>query len=221
VQRSVPFARLSACVIVVVHVAANLYWLPARSRTNLVFAPAFARADDSVPRTDDVTRRTVVLVNPPFEPLALYMSFKRDALGQPRPRRVRTLATGASGVAITRVDARTLRVRPDAGFLSSPADTMLRSARHPLSAGSRVALSDVTVEITETTPDARPAEALFHFGLALEDASYTWLAWGAREYVPFPLPAIGATVRLAPADFVHLFAPETTGDGAGKGAGER
>ena len=165
----------STVAIAVVHVVANLYWLPVRSRTNSFFAPVFARANDTIPKTPDVAGRSVILMNPPFEPLALYASFTRDAEGTPRPAHLRVLATGASAIDVTRVDASTLRVRPERGFLSSAADTMQRSARRPIGRGIVAELEDVVVEVTETTSDGRPAEALFHFRVPLEDASLVFL----------------------------------------------
>jgi hypothetical protein len=123
---------------------------------------------------------------------------------------VRILGTGASAMAITRVDERTLLVRPDRGFLSSPVDTMLRSARRPMALGAAIDLSDVTIEITEMTSDGRPAEVRFRFRLPLEDPSLMWRRWGVRGYVPFDLPRIGETTRLDAVDLASLFTPDQT-----------
>ena len=196
----------SASLIVGLQGVTNLYWLPARSRTNAIFSPIFTRANDSVPKSEDIGQKSVILVNPPLEPLVQYMAFMRDALGETRPRRVRILSTGASAVAITRTDERTLRIRPSAGFLASPADTMLRSPRRPLSLGA-IELSDVTIEITELTPDRRPAEAVFRFQRTLEDPSLVWLRWGTRTYEHFQVPSVGETVRLDAVNFLGLFGP--------------
>lgn len=203
-------ATCNVCLIIFWHVALNLYWLPVRSQFNTFFAPVFDRADASLPNSGDVATKTLVLINPPFEPLAFYFPFTRDANGVPRPKSARILTTGASPVAITRVDARTLRVRPDLGFLSSPADTMLRSARRPMPLGTVAELEDVSVEITEKTSDGRPAEALFRFRVPLEDPSFVWRKWGDKAYVPFEVPAIGETVRLEAVDIAALFAKDTT-----------
>jgi hypothetical protein len=178
------FAGFGAFVIVLWHVLSNLYWLPARSQGNRFFAPVFERADSSLPSSEDVTTKTTILVNPPFEPLVYYWPFTRDAGGVPRPKRVRILGTGGAAISITRIDERTLLVRPDRGFLSSPVDTMLRSARRPMALGTAVELSDVTIEITEVTRDGRPAEARFRFRVALEDPSLAWRKWGCASMSP-------------------------------------
>jgi hypothetical protein len=201
-------AAIAVALVALVHVVANLYWLPTRSLTNAFFAPVFERANDSFPRDSEIKDKSVVLVNPPFEPLSLYMAFTRDAAGDPRAAHVRVLSTGASATAITRVDDRTLRVRPDLGFLSSPADSMLRSPKRPLPIGAVASLSDVAIEITEHTRDGRPAEALFRFRVPLEHPSLVWRKWGERTYVPFDVPKVGETVRVDAVDFGRLFAPE-------------
>ena len=203
-------AGFGAFVIVVWHVLANLYWLPARSQGNRFFTPVFERADASLPSSEDVTTKTLVLVNPPFEPLVYYLPFTRDAGGVPRPKSVRILGTGASAITITRVDERSLLVRPDRGFLSSPVDTMLRSARRTMAVGTAVDLSDLTIEITEMTSDGRPAEARFRFRLPLEHPSLAWRRWGVREYVAFEIPRIGETTRLDAVDLASLFRPDQT-----------
>ncbi len=198
---------LAVASILVVHVALNFACLPARARANLFFAPAFDRAALQIPRGESVAGRTVVLVNPPFEPLVLYSAFVHDAAGESRPDRVRVLATGASRVSITRLDARTLAVRPERGFLASAADTMLRSPRRPLPIGPVASLSDVAIAVTALTEDGRPAEARFSFRVPLEDPSLVWRRWSGREIVPFALPAVGQKVELEAVDLAALFAP--------------
>jgi hypothetical protein len=135
------------------------------------------------------------------------MSFERDALSQPRPRRVRALATGSGSVSVTRMDATTLKVRPERGFLADSSDTMLRSPRNPLPQGRAVNLLDVSIDVPSLTPDGRPAEALFRFKAPLDDPNFIWLQWKDGAYAPFAVPIGGQTITLAPVDLVALFFP--------------
>jgi hypothetical protein len=199
------FTAAAVTMTVMLHGVFALYGLPSRARSNAFFAKVFERANATVPMDEAVREKTVVLVNPPFEPIAWYMSFERDALDQPRPKHLRVLATGASAVAVTRLDERTLRVVPEKGFLSSAADNMLRSPRRPLPLGVVAEFDDVTIEVSRKTPDDRPAEVLFHFNAPLEDPGFTWLQWGQREYVAFTPPSLGQTVTLPPVDLIGLF----------------
>jgi hypothetical protein len=201
-----PLTAISVALVLVVHGLGNLFWLPVRSRTTRSFAPVFDRADDSIPAGDDVRQKEVVLVNAPFEPMAWYTSFRREALGRARPQSLRVLASGDSAVTLTRIDERTLEVRPERGFLESVADVTCRSPRHPMPSGTVVSLSDVVIDVTRLTADERPAEVVFHFRASLEDPSFEWLRWDRHGFVPLELPAIGKTLTLAPVSFPQMFA---------------
>jgi len=66
----------------------------------------------------------------------------------------------------------------------------------PTSLGDGRELTGVSVEVTALTRDGRPGEATFRFERALEHPAFRWLQWNDGRYVPFPLPAVGETVRL-------------------------
>jgi hypothetical protein len=156
-----------------------------------------------------VTKKTVVLVNPPNESFGAYAPAVRAVRGEPCPERIRMLASVSTEITITRDDARSLRVRPSHGFLEHEAERILRASDRPLVAGSVVHLAGMTATVTESTPDGRPAEAVFRFDVPLEDPSLVWLAWtreghGAtltRGYTPWALPAVGQSVTLPAYDF--------------------
>ena len=120
------------------------------------------------------------------------------ALGEPRPRRLRLLASGLASVRVTRVDERTLRVRPAHGFYSTEGERMLRGLSRPFRSGTEVRLSDLRVSVTEVDANGRALEAVFRFERPLDDDSLLWSAWqgsGLRPYVP---PPVGVTHTLPP-----------------------
>jgi hypothetical protein len=82
------------------------------------------------------------------------------------------------------------------GFLTNPMDALTRDPQKPFLLGTKVTLTDVTIEVTALTDDGRPAEALFRFDEPLESATYRWTKQVDGRLVPFELPAIGASVRL-------------------------
>ena len=49
------------------------------------------------------------------------------------------------------------------------------------------------------TPDGRPLEVLFTFGVPLEDGSLRWVRWEKGRFVAMEPPAAGETLSLAPA----------------------
>src|SRR5262249_58307205 len=88
---------------------------------------------------------------------------------------VRGRGAAPPAVTIRRPDDRTLTIRPDGGYLRWPLDRVFRSERREMPPGHRVALTGMTAEVTEVTPDGRPAEVAFHFDVPLEDDSLIWL----------------------------------------------
>jgi hypothetical protein len=108
-------------------------------------------------------------------------------------------------VTLERLDDRTLRVKPQGGFLPTNAEQMLRSSRHPMRVGDEVVLEHMTVRITAVTDDGtRPAEAIITFDAPLEDPKFYWMQWLDAGYVPFAPPPIGKTVELPPVDFFKV-----------------
>ena len=149
-----------------------------------------------VPLDTAIEQQDVVLVNPPSVLYAAYFPAEREAAGLSLPRRVRILAPGITGVTVERRDAHTLLIRPAGGYFVWSFDRLLRGERHPLKVGDRVALSDMTAEVTAAKPDGQPTEASFRFVVPLEDASLRWLCWRDGAWGPFTPPAVGETVEL-------------------------
>lgn len=194
------FVTVGAGALFFFHVALAIVLSPIRARAMTDVNRMLERANQSVPSDPSVTQKSVVIVNPPLDPFGGYFLMYRAVQGVPRPKHLRWLATGVTDLRVERVDDRTLRIRPNAGFLSSTSQMMLCSPTHPWKLGERIALSDSTIEIADLTADGRPQEILVHFTVKLEDRSLEWLQWGEHGYVPFRLPAIGETVILPAAN---------------------
>ncbi len=197
-------AALSAVGLAAIHFVIAPLTLPMRARGIKAVREMLSLANDSVPKTPDITEKTLVFLNPPADPFASYVPIMRADAGELRFARQRWLATGTSDVTLERMDRRTFRVRPDGGFLISPSERMLRSLRHPMKLGDEVRLTGMTVSISELTWDGRPAEAVVRFDRDADDPSIVWLEWRGRGYAPFALPAVGATVVVPKADFLKI-----------------
>jgi len=114
------------------------------------------------------------------------------------PRHTRVLAPALPAVVIRRLDERTLSIRPENSFIAWRFEHLFRSERRPMSVGQQVKLTGLTIEVTELTPDLRPAEAVFHFAVPLEDSSLRWLHWQDGEFISFIPPKVGETIELRP-----------------------
>ena len=157
--------------------------------------------DQTIPDSPDIATKTVVLVNPPNDLFYVYVPASRMVRGAPFPARIRGLAAVSTAVDVTRVDSETLRVRPANGYLEHEPERMLRSLEVPFRSGSVVKVAGMTATITDVTTDGRPAEAVFHFDVPLEDPRFVWMRWTrnglhGKGYEPWVVPAIGETVHL-------------------------
>jgi hypothetical protein len=182
--------------VMLVHVVLAGLGLPLAAYSPAVLARIMSEDVRVLPDDPALASQDLVLVNPNVPFLAGYYPIVRwsDALSV--PKRLRILGPGTTAMHIERVDARTLRVRPEAGFLSAPMDDLFRSVRYPMAAGETVTLPGLRVEIVSVNDAGRPAEALFRFDTPLEDPSLRWLAWRDSYPEPFVPPPIGSSVTL-------------------------
>jgi len=140
--------------------------------------------------------KTLVVVNALSPPHAHYSILRRAASGETIPEHIRSRAPTTSSVAIRRIDARILEIRPKGGYLGMVLDRVFRCERRPLARGERVELTGMTVEISELTADGRPASAIFRFDVPLESPSLLWVCFRGSRFESFALPAVGETVVL-------------------------
>jgi hypothetical protein len=161
----------------------------------------------------DVAGKTLVVVNAPSPAHAHYFLIQAETEGRPAPRTVRVLAPAIPSVVIRRLDDRTLSVRPGNGYLAWVIDRVFRSERRPMTLGQRVILPGLEVEVSQMTPDGRPAEASFRFDEPLEAPSFVWLCYRHGRFEPFAPPAVGGSVEI-PFDWWAIVNPFATGAGA-------
>jgi hypothetical protein len=205
-----PARTAAVAVLAMVHLVAGPLLAPVRAYA-AVNGPSrlLQNAYDSIPTAPSIAHKTVVLVNPPFDPFASYFPLARQVEGKPRPEHLRWLAAGATSLRIERTDERTLLVEAQRGWLSTTSERMLRDPdTAPARLGDLVNLSDVSFQVTRVS-DGRPREIRVRFRLALEDPLLVWLEWDhdGRGYAPFQPPPIGSSVQVEPVDMRRALFP--------------
>jgi hypothetical protein len=210
-------ARTLAFLLLGLHVVLSPFLL---AFAHTMLDPFFGSVAD-LGRLSGVARQDLVIVNMPSPGNAIYLPGLRQIHGQPAPAHVRILAPGYAAVEVARIDARTLVVRPEHGYLAPPGlralgnqgvfplahpaygyrygDGLFRSDAYPVSLGQRVEVAGMSAEVIAVMDDGRAAAARIQFAAPLDDASLRWLQWDWEEeaYVPFVPPAVGETVRVA------------------------
>jgi hypothetical protein len=185
-----------ALVMVLVHLVIAPPLLVVRSRSMIAIARMIDRADAGVPRGGNV-----IIAGAPSELLTSYVQYMRLSRREPRPDHLYWLATLTTAVTLERLDARTLRVTPEGGYLRYKVDRLMRV--RPFTLGERIALTGLEIEIESLTADGRAQSILVHF--TQDPESFTWLRWEGRTYVPYTPPAVGAREVLPAVDLVQLF----------------
>jgi hypothetical protein len=184
---------------------------PASTRMS---AETQARAADfgSAPELAD---QHLYVINPPGAMSFVGGLFPRLFTDEPFPASINYLSSGFAPVHIERVDTRTIVVTPEGGYTPLPGpivddatgmvthvhlenvyralDEFYYNPRNPMRGGQVVALSEVTVEVTEMTSDGRIAQAAFIFAHPLEDDRYVWPLWDedTSTYERVRMPPVG------------------------------
>ncbi|GAK58713.1 hypothetical protein U27_05688 [Candidatus Vecturithrix granuli] len=150
----------------------------------------------ALPYDEDISRKTVVLLNPPTELVGGYASQVKAAHGEPTPAHVWALASCMYAFTLTRIDDRSIEIESGQGLLDTFTGRLLRGPSHPMYVGQRVVLSGMMVEVLALADDWQPARIRVTFSVSLDDPSLLLLYVKNGRLVPYTPPAIGETVSL-------------------------
>jgi hypothetical protein len=163
----------------------------------------------------ELAEQHLFVINPPGAMSFMAGLFQRLFTDKPFPASINYLSSGFAPVHIQRVDAQTIIVTPDGGYTPLPGpivdnktglvtdvglenvyralDGFHYNPQNPMRVGQVVALSEVTVEVTEMTSDGRIAQAAFTFAHPLDDNRYVWLLWDedTSTYARVQIPPVG------------------------------
>jgi hypothetical protein len=191
------FATIAVSLLVFLHLILAPLLLPLRVLTVGLLAGMGERLEASIPTDPAIQGKTLVILSSSAEMTTFPPWMQRRVLGVPGPRRMRVLATCFHAVRVSRLDATTLRVRPQMGFLDNELLRMIRGLSRPFSAGDEVVLSDMRARVREVTADGRPAEVDFAFAVPLEDPSLLWMRLRkGGALTPWSPPATGESEVL-------------------------
>ena len=161
-------------LLALLHLVVAPLLLPVRVLTVGLAARMGEHLAASIPTDPAIRGKTLVILSSAAEMTTFPPWMERQVSGVPLPRRMRLLATCLSPLRVSRLDATTLRVRPEKGFLDNGLLRMVRGTSRPFRPGDEVVLSDMRVRVHDVTADGRPAEVDFTFAAPLEDESLLW-----------------------------------------------
>jgi hypothetical protein len=162
-----------------------------------------------LPLSPEPQVRRFVFVNAPDTVFAPYAVLGRDQNGDDTaparfPARLLTMASGARTVDLRRTDEHTVIVRVESGFYRFGTELLTRDEHVPMPVGTKVVLTDVTVEVLATAPDGVPTEASFRFDESADSDAYLWEQWVGPRLVHVHPPPIGEHVTI-PGQLVDVF----------------
>jgi len=164
---------------------------------------------------NDLTGKTLVVVNAPHPFLFIGLPFLRAYWNQPLPERTRLLAPSFTPLKITRTSEKTLLIEAQTGNILSTDksrkelepnianfyyhfNSLFRPEDLPFKVNEKIELSDMSAEVISVDSDGQPTTVRFDFDISLNDPSLCWLQWnwkrsGFGSYSTFEIPAIGET----------------------------
>jgi len=199
------FAELA--VIASLHLVSAPLLLVLRCAGVAHFAHLLDSADATLPSGPEIADKTLVLVNPPLDPFAAYLTPYRAFSRSQRPAHLLWLATATSAVSITRAGERSLVVRPESGFLSNTMQWMLRSPTEAPRVGERILTEQAEFQVRSCSASGQPSEALVVFVEPLESSRWIWMQWRGDGYVPFTPPVLGESTTLPAAELRSVLFP--------------
>ncbi len=161
---------------------------------------------------DDLTGKTLVVVNAPNPLLFLGMPLLRAYWNEPLPERTRLLAPAFTPLRITRTGEKTLLIeaqignilstdksrrdfKPSFAYFYDSFNSLFRPEGLPFRVGEKFELSDMSAQVINVDADGQPTTVRFGFNVSLDDPSLRWLQWnwkrsGLGSYSTFRVPAI-------------------------------
>lgn len=115
-----------------------------------------------------------IIVNAPSPFHLTSLFFIRNRNRQVVPTHVRLLSTNTSAVTLQQLDAYTLIVTPQNGYLTG-FDEVFRSKYYPISVNQPIELTDISITVLSLTSDGRPYSVEFRFAKPLEDNRWRWI----------------------------------------------
>lgn len=208
--------RLTVPILIILYLIVSPILVLSNPATTRINAEAQARAAD-FGSASELTAQHVFVINPPGAMSFMAGLFQRLFGDAPFPASINYLSSGFAPVRIDRTGDRTILVTPQGGYTPLPGpvvddqtgtvtqvhlqnvyralDGFYYNPRDPMHAGQTVALSDVTVQVTQMTGDGRVAQAAFTFAYPLEEDRYVWLLWKAAtsSYERVQMPVVGSS----------------------------
>lgn len=205
-------ARVLAWIFLIVHGVFGPLSLPVTSTALHIPMKVFNESIKSFPHDEpDLVHKNVVMITNPIPLYSSMVGLDATLEGRPLPLSFRSLASATSDVEVERIDDRTLRIRPADAFnpgidQNRPSgserpvdvrrifvmlDSLFRNPDLPFRVGDKVALTGMSVEVTEVNERGLATEALFRFDVPLEDNSLLWLEldnWKFKRSAP---PGVG------------------------------
>lgn len=197
VDRDVKVSSAIVIPLVMIHLVIAPLLLPIESMRQSMITAFVDRANAGIQQQDIAPDTTIVVVNPPSDWIPTLFPIVQSANEEPLPEHFFALTAGGGEVTVTRIDETTFEIKQDGGMLPYPFGQLHRADDiAPWSAGDRVEIDGMTVEVVSVTEDRRPLHV--RYVLEAEIDKQRLYTWDGFTYQPFTI-GVGETKTLPPA----------------------
>lgn len=173
-----------------------LYYIPKKIHDEVVLKPL-----ETIQATPYLAGKKLILVNPPMLLMSMYFMPIMITNGKPLPQNMLSIASGMNPISIERINANTLRITPEKGFMPNQEDWLPHSHKAGFKVGDVFHVAEATITIESLNESNGPKTALFQFDRPLEDPTLMWMICKtpqadskAGTYSNWTLPQIGQKV---------------------------
>ncbi|MBN1980635.1 MAG: hypothetical protein JW795_03835 [Chitinivibrionales bacterium] len=126
-----------------------------------------------------------ILINVPNDIFMINPALIRYEQKGQWPHHVYPLYAGMEPILVRRLDDYSIEIESHNGWLASPMQTLVRSTIVPFSAGERIQLDAMVVEVMECSSDGRPVRVQCTFASGLK--SFRWMRWDGLTVVDYDI----------------------------------
>ena len=168
-------------IMVLFHLILSPLLMPLMTYSTKFMAQAVSDQPSYFSNVDNIAEKKLILFSPPLAS-SLAIAGLRFYRHEPIPDRIWTITTLKGDIQST-VNGNRLTLTRINGFIDDPTEESVRDLKkYPFTAGDKVSLSGLSIEVTQVSPEGKPLELSLEFDEPVSSDQYEFLRWNAETH---------------------------------------